>query len=95
MRAGLYGILVNKRIWPRDQFDSPTVSDLKAINEEMADEKSDKQTSFLSMTWVFSKAHRRVEVSQKDGGLQACRIHDNDPNVYLNKCGTYGIRSAS
>ena len=95
---GTNGVLMNNRIRTRDQSDSPTVSDLKAITEEMSEEKTKARTSFLSMTWDFEKAHRRVEVDERDWGLQACAVlpgEDVEKDVYLNTCGTYGIGSAS
>ena len=69
---GTNGVRVNTRIRPRDQGDFPTVIDMKAILEEMSEEKDTLGTTFFTMTWDFMKAHRIVHVDRKDWGLQAC-----------------------
>ena len=68
---------------------------MKAVMEEMSDEKESKHTTFITTTWELAKAHRRVEVAEEDWGLQACAVDPEDDEILLNTCGTYGIGCAS
>ena len=98
---GTHGVLVNNRIRPLDRADSPTVMDISATNEDMAEWSQESGVSLFTLVWDFSKAHRLVPVRREDWGFLACSLNPkgsdvtDDTDIYLNTCGTYGVGSAS
>lgn len=50
----------------------------------------------FSVWWGnISKAHRRFLHAPEERGLLACRVSDDDPYIYINKVGTFGLACAS
>jgi hypothetical protein len=75
---GLQDVMHAIREWHADN--SPHLADGKDLSGSLTIMKSD-----------VTKAHRRIKVQQKDWKYMAAKIKDN---IWLNKCGTYGIASA-
>ena len=87
---GTHAVDVNKYIRVQDSIPFPTAPDLARVLRQVA--SSGKQ--YFAFTADVKEAHRMVAVAPSDWGFQACQL-DEGGDVYLNKCGTYGVGSAA
>ena len=87
---GTHDIGVNNRIKCKDKVRMPGPREKRAILEEMEQAKE----VVMALVGDFEKAHRRFLYQEKERGLLARKVRDGDPHIYLNKVGTFGIRSA-
>ena len=53
------------------------------------------RASVFSLVGDISKAHRRFLHAPEERGLLACRVSDEDPYIYVNNVGTFGLACAS
>ena len=89
---GTHGVAVNHEIRPRDQLSVPTVGELRGILELASTEKPGVH---FSLQADVKKAHRRVLHQEADWGLLACRSDSRSDQVWINRCGCFGIGSAA
>ena len=86
-----HGTKINNRIKCRDKVRSPCEREkqyLLAYFQLL-------RVSVFSLVGDISKAHRRFLHAPEERGLLACRVSDDDPYVYINKVGTFGLACAS
>ena len=85
-----HGTKINNRIKCRDKVRSPSAREkqyLLAYFQLL-------RASVFSLVGDISKAHRFLHAPE-ERGLLACRVSDDDPYVYINKVGTFGLACAS
>ena len=89
---GTHGVAINHEIRPRDQVAVPSIGELRAILELAATEKPGVH---FTLQADVKKAHRRVVHREADWGLLACRADSQSDQVWVNRCGCFGIGSAA
>ena len=87
---GSKGILVNRRIRPRDQERAPVASDLKRFMRVKA--RRGEQT--FSLTVAMAEAHWQVPVDRRDWHLLGCKVEAGG-DVRISTLGAFGVASAS
>lgn len=86
-----HGTKVNNRIRCRDKQRSPGAREKMYL---LAYYKARGDIVF-SLVGDISKAHRRFLHEPSECGLLACRVKNDDPFIFINKVGTFGVASAS
>ena len=86
---GTHSIGVNNRIRCLDKVRMPGPREKRTVLEELAGEKE----VVMALVGDFEKAHRRFLYQECERGFLGCRVSEEDPTVYVNKVGTFGIGS--
>ena len=89
---GTHGVAVNHGIRPRDQLAVPSVGELRTLLSLAC---SERPGVHFSIQADIKKAHRRVRHKDCDWGLLACRADPRLDEVWINRCGCFGIGSAA
>ena len=86
-----HGTKVNNRIRCRDKQRSPGAREKMYL---LAYYKARGDIVF-SLVGDISKAHRRFLHKPSECGLLECRVKNDDPFIFINRVGTFGVASAS
>ena len=84
-----HGVKVNHRIKCRDKLRMPGGREKRCLLEKFQRSKD----VVFSLIGDFGKAHRRFKYRRDECGFLACRVSDNDPYIYVNCVGTFGVSS--
>lgn len=84
-----HGVGVNNRIKVRDKIRMPGPREKRHLLEEL---KENREVAF-SLIGDFGKAHRRFKYDCKEHGFLGCRVSSEDPYIYVNLVGTFGVAS--
>eukprot|EP00435_Cladocopium_sp_Y103_P055789 s679_g18.t1 len=86
---GSHEVRVNHRIRSQDKLRMPGGREKRYLLQSF---KAAKSVVF-SLIGDFGKAHRRFKYRKEEHGFLGCQVASDDPYVYVNKVGTFGITS--
>ena len=89
---GTHYVHVNDKIRLRDHVRLPRAADLLGLAREVG---VYAHLPRFALAHDVKHAHRLIPVAEEDQGLQACQIDGDADHVWVNRVGTFGIRSAS
>ena len=88
---GTHGLQVNPQIVQPNKMLFPQFDDIDCALKAF---RSADPASRALLAFDVKSAHRLVPIHQRDWGLQACRL-DDDNEILLNTRGTFGVASAA
>jgi len=84
-------VRVNHRIKSLDKIRMPGPKEKFALLKSLEDHRD----IAIAVLGDVSKAHRRFKHCVEELGYLACQISEDDPFIFINKVGTFGISSAA
>lgn len=86
---GSHGVRVNHRIRCQDKLRMPGGREKRFLLNRFRRARD----VVFSLIGDFGKAHRRFKYVEEEHGYLACKVSEEDPWIYVNRVGTFGVAS--